>query len=334
MLTPLLDRDIDEDYCDFQDDTMLFISFSGCTPELLLILPHVPPTVSVIAMTSHTQASACPLLSYHTPEMGILLPAPVHEDEEFSFGVCAPTSSTTVALSLGDALSLAVARKLHTLVGRGPAEVFKSLHPGGAIGAASVLSTPKSSICSTNMSASVASSNSSTPSFDYMQSGSMGPIHLPRPARRISPQLVTQSAGYVPIAHIPTASSQYQQQKLCLLDVLLMAIQHPDAKSWIFLSETEVIPPRAVRSLSQQHRRDADGGMHKGLSDLSADRLSAFSVHREKWLRVSSLSTIDEVRQALLAAPGSEDAQGPVVVAIMRDDSCLGVIEADDLRER
>jgi len=39
-----------------------------------------------------------------------------------------------VALALGDALALAVARRLHNLPGKGPTEVFHSFHPGGAIG--------------------------------------------------------------------------------------------------------------------------------------------------------------------------------------------------------
>ena len=216
-------------------------------------------------MTSNMQASMCPLLSYHTPEMGILLPAPVHEDEELSFGVCAPTSSTAVALSLGDALSIAVARKLHTSVGRGPAEVFKSFHPGGAIGAASALSTPKSSMSSTTT-MSVTSSSSSTPPLDCFASGfTLPPQRTPllQPTTRVPP-LITQDAAYVPISHIPTVSPQPGQQ-LRLLDVLLTAIQHPDAKSWVFLSESEIIPPRMIRSLSQ----------HTHVSDLP-DRLSCF----------------------------------------------------------
>ncbi|RJE22610.1 sugar isomerase, partial [Aspergillus sclerotialis] len=128
------------------NDTLIMISFSGRTSELLLLLPHIPPTVPVIAITSHLHPSTCPLLSFHTPDMGILLPAPIHENEESSFGVSAPTSSTTVALSLGDALAIAAARRLHTSPGRGPAEVFRSFHPGGTIGAtsASVATTPMS----------------------------------------------------------------------------------------------------------------------------------------------------------------------------------------------
>ena len=47
-----------------------------------------------------------------------------------SFGVAAPTTSTTVALALTDALAMAVARRLHL----DPSAVFQGYHPGGAIG--------------------------------------------------------------------------------------------------------------------------------------------------------------------------------------------------------
>ena len=61
-----------------------------------------------------------------------MLPAPIHEAEEISFGVCAPTTSTTVAIAVGDMLALTVAERLHE--GR-TSQVFRKNHPGGAIGA-------------------------------------------------------------------------------------------------------------------------------------------------------------------------------------------------------
>lgn len=79
-------------------------------------------------MTSHTKAIDCPLLRRHA---GILLPAPLHETEEASFGVCAPTTSTTVQIAIGDMLALIVAEQIHT---NEKHSVFKRNHPGGAIG--------------------------------------------------------------------------------------------------------------------------------------------------------------------------------------------------------
>jgi D-arabinose 5-phosphate isomerase GutQ len=60
--------------------------------------------------------------------MGILLPTPIPVSEEVSFGVSAPTISTTVALAVSDMLALTVAEQLHRK-GEG-----KRNHPGGAIG--------------------------------------------------------------------------------------------------------------------------------------------------------------------------------------------------------
>lgn len=80
-------------------------------------------------MTSHLKPEACLLLAGR--EDGILLPAPIHQSEHKSFGVSAPTTSTTVALAIGDMLALTVADKIHA--GKS-GEVFQRNHPGGAIG--------------------------------------------------------------------------------------------------------------------------------------------------------------------------------------------------------
>ncbi len=56
----------------------------------------------------------------------------MHEPETASFGVAAPTTSTTVALTVGDALAIVASREMHSSV----ASVFARNHPGGAIGAA------------------------------------------------------------------------------------------------------------------------------------------------------------------------------------------------------
>ncbi|KAK7424412.1 hypothetical protein QQZ08_008671 [Neonectria magnoliae] len=111
-------------------DTLMFITYSGKTQELLLMLPHLDRSLPVILLTSHTSYETCEFIK-HRPDT-ILLPAPILEAEKMSFGVSAPTTSTTVALALGDALAIAAAKELHTSV----SAVFASNHPGGAIGAA------------------------------------------------------------------------------------------------------------------------------------------------------------------------------------------------------
>lgn len=90
-------------------------------------------------MTSYSDPTCLPLLESRHPNFSvvrdILLPTPVHETEQVSFGVAAPMTSTTVALAVGDALALATARKLQEQEGReSPAELFDRFHPGGAAG--------------------------------------------------------------------------------------------------------------------------------------------------------------------------------------------------------
>ncbi|KAL2021824.1 hypothetical protein VTK56DRAFT_6598 [Thermocarpiscus australiensis] len=128
-------------------DTLLLITFSGRTPELLTLLPHLDPSLPLILLTGQPRPAACELLRLRPDNNDtnnnnntILLPAPVHEPETASFGVAAPTSSTTAALALADALALVAARELHHHHqrgggGGGVAAVFARNHPGGAIGA-------------------------------------------------------------------------------------------------------------------------------------------------------------------------------------------------------
>lgn len=245
--------------------------------------------------------------------MGILLPAPIHEDEDASFGVCAPTTSTTVALALGDALALATARRLHTQPGKGPAEVFKSFHPGGAIGAAFSVSTP------TSMSTSLSTTSFTSMPPDYLQAKTVEqktPSETESSAKQCG-QLITDIA--TPLQHIPTVTSTTQVR---VLDTLLTAIQNPNAKSWVKLSDKEIIPPRRLRSISQGSNIDVS------VSDLP----SPICVDQKDWLRVSASSTVEDVRQWLsdCRRSGSEVS----VVCVVDDrapDEFLAVVEAEDV---
>jgi len=112
---------------------ILFVSFSGKTAELVSVVTHIPPDVTVMALTAHPDPKTCPLLCTHPG--GILLPAPIHQSEKCSFGVSAPTTSTTVAMAIGDMLALTTADLLHQ---GNSSTVFLRNHPGGSIGAAKV----------------------------------------------------------------------------------------------------------------------------------------------------------------------------------------------------
>ncbi|GAB7363446.1 hypothetical protein MBLNU230_g3720t1 [Neophaeotheca triangularis] len=115
-------------------DALLLLSHSGSTPELLALLPHVPAATRVLALTRHLDAQAG--WRFASLREGIVfLPAPVHESEECSFGVAAPTTSTTVALAVGDMLALTVAGRVWGEGREGLGRVFRRNHPGGAIGA-------------------------------------------------------------------------------------------------------------------------------------------------------------------------------------------------------
>lgn len=113
-------------------DAVLFISFSGRTAELLNVLLHLPADTPVVALTAYPDAETCPLLAGRRGGNAVLLPAPIHESEEASFGVSAPTTSTTVAMAVGDMLALTAAERIHE---EDKGRVFKRNHPGGAIGA-------------------------------------------------------------------------------------------------------------------------------------------------------------------------------------------------------
>ncbi|KAL5346554.1 hypothetical protein ACLOAV_008261 [Pseudogymnoascus australis] len=107
-------------------DIVFFINFSGRTSELLSLVPHLPSKNALVVLTAHP--STCTIIDAR-PD-AVLLPAPIFESEKSSFGVSAPTTATTTALALGDALTLAISRELHSSV----FSVFASNHPGGAIG--------------------------------------------------------------------------------------------------------------------------------------------------------------------------------------------------------
>lgn len=127
------------------NDVVIMITFSGKTQELLTLLPHIPSYVPLVVMTSHLSPETCPLL--RSPRRhgstNVLLSAPIHISEKDTFGMSAPTTSTTVAIALGDSLALAVAERMHAPPHhRTTAEVFAANHPGGAIGATNALSLP------------------------------------------------------------------------------------------------------------------------------------------------------------------------------------------------
>ncbi len=102
-------------------DILLAISYSGRSDELMTLVPAVRSwDVPVIALTGGTQ-------NYLALNADIVLDASV-EREACPLNL-APTSSTTAALALGDALAVALMEKR----GFAPADFLK-FHPGGTLG--------------------------------------------------------------------------------------------------------------------------------------------------------------------------------------------------------
>ena len=102
-------------------DVVLAISYSGETAELIALVPLVKRlSAPLVAMTGN-------------PGSGLAQAADVHLDVSIRSEACplglAPTASTTAALAMGDALSMALLEKRGFTV-----DDFAVLHPGGKIG--------------------------------------------------------------------------------------------------------------------------------------------------------------------------------------------------------
>jgi arabinose-5-phosphate isomerase len=110
-----------------QRDTVLALSNSGTTPEILTLLPLLKRLgVKLISMTGQSESA-------------LAAASDVHIDAGVDTEACpldlAPTSSTTAALAMGDALAIAL------LESRGfTEEDFAFSHPGGALGKRLLLS--------------------------------------------------------------------------------------------------------------------------------------------------------------------------------------------------
>ncbi|HPF27299.1 MAG TPA: KpsF/GutQ family sugar-phosphate isomerase [Steroidobacteraceae bacterium] len=104
-----------------RDDVVLALSYSGETPEVLLLLPHVSRLgAPLIALTGNANSTLA-----RNAEVCL----DVNVTEEACPLNLAPTASTTASLALGDALAVAL------LEARGfTAQDFARSHPGGSLG--------------------------------------------------------------------------------------------------------------------------------------------------------------------------------------------------------
>ena len=104
-----------------KDDSVIAISYSGESEELIKILPHIKRfDVPLIAMTGELNST---LARYADVILNIKV-----EKEACPLNV-APTSSTTLTLAMGDALAVCLMKKRNFTK-----EDFASFHPGGSLG--------------------------------------------------------------------------------------------------------------------------------------------------------------------------------------------------------
>jgi arabinose-5-phosphate isomerase len=104
-----------------KEDALLLISYSGETEEVLRIIPFLKENGNLlISMTGNSHSALAKSSDYHLS---------VSVEKEACPLQMAPTSSTTVALVMGDALAIALMKA------RGfRAEDFARFHPGGRLG--------------------------------------------------------------------------------------------------------------------------------------------------------------------------------------------------------
>jgi arabinose-5-phosphate isomerase len=102
-------------------DTVIAISYSGSTPEVVTLLPYLKRLeISLISLTGNAESELAKASDVHLD---------VHVRQEACPLGLAPTTSTTVSLVMGDALSIAL------LTAKGfRAEDFALSHPGGTLG--------------------------------------------------------------------------------------------------------------------------------------------------------------------------------------------------------
>lgn len=295
-------------------DTALLITYSGKTPEITAVLPHLDPSLPLVLLTGAPQHGKQSDVVRLRPD-AIVLPSPVHEPETTSFGVAAPTTSTTAALAVGDALALVCASELH---GGGPApfpspsaagiprvaSVFARNHPGGAIGAANAPSP--------------SSPSPTTP-----------PPALPLTLRHLAApwsEIPLAAAESNPASAVRAGSSP--AASLTAADVLRAGYASPSG--WVRVSSGGVASPTRIRSLRSR--------------DLarSADEVVGLVVRRGDFVSVAADATVaraaDWVRELMTGGQsGGQGVRGCAadsVVCLLEKGECVGVLEAGELLER
>jgi hypothetical protein len=272
-------------------------------------------------LTSHTSYHTCPLIRDNNN--AILLPTPIPESEVTSFGVAAPTTSTTVALALGDALTLAAADALHSEPGLGPREVFRRNHPGGAIGIANNLMLNKGG---DDRIRALAVRWADIPIADTQRIGST-PTDMTPPSPVIS-ESSSSSDGDIDVewscgsAGNPAAGKPNgSQMKVCfssltVLDCLRMAVKSP--KGWLRTADGGLIPPTKLL----------------GCKDLCANIKSpgcGLVVEPHELIQVPVEAAVGEVAIALYSRRSLGEVTDETAVVLVENGEGYGFVEVGEV---
>lgn len=257
----------------------------------------------LIALTAH--------LAYHTSPLtadrpsAILLPAPIPESEVSTFGVAAPTTSTTVAMAIGDALSLSVAERIHP----SPKEVFKVNHPGGAIGQTNSAATKLSSPDLKKMKDVIVRFEDmplvETPAFE---TGAETPMSLTNSSSGCSSGDNDSDADMIEWTPSPPAGSCLKG--VTVLDCLRQAVR--SSNGYLLSPDGSVVPPKKLLNCAEVMANVADANL--GLV-FDCERL----------VRVNSEASLVDVASKLRShGLGQGD-----VVAIQESGKVVGCVEVE-----
>ncbi|KAF8245320.1 SIS domain-containing protein [Wilcoxina mikolae CBS 423.85] len=309
-----------------KNDLLLLITFSGKTPELLQLLPHLPAQLPLIVLTSHTSYHTLPLIGDR--DNAILLPAPIPESEVASFGIAAPTTSTTVAMALGDALALSAADRLHDGAdgGMGPREVFRKNHPGGAIGLANkMMTTSKGAV---ERIRALAVRWTDIPIADDGQ-GIISPATEMTPPSPAIDWSSSSNDSVVATAERNTniscsSSNNHNNTKVCysslrVLDCLRMAVGSP--KGWLRTTDGGLIPPKKLQ------------GCHNLMAEVYSPNLGLV-VDVNELVKIPADTTLKEATSILHTRRLLGEVVDDTVVVVVENGKVYGVLEVGDVIER
>ncbi|KIW15788.1 hypothetical protein PV08_05838 [Exophiala spinifera] len=300
------------------NDTVIMVTFSGKTPELLSLIPHIDPSIPLIVMSGHLSEQSCVILRHPTRanSRNILIPTVIHESETASFGVSAPTTSTTITLAIGDSLALAVADDLHSAAGLQTPAIFAANHPGGAIGqqAGAHMSKPGHQHTSTATTAAAAAAAAAVAGGVGVGAGTSDPMAIAQLGPALDPEPRMSDIATI-VSHIPIATPRPGYKDLMCFDVLLAAVRSP--KGFVRTSPHHMIGPRRIQNLPSTE---------VGVADLT-DAFGGVVIEKTDWISVLGSTTVDECRRWIHQMRNEGCGRGR---EFLRRGTLLGIVDGNN----